>query len=200
MIGELLMLPLRVSARATSLALRGTEQVAARAAAVAMRAATIIRPGHRDFAAETSKTPASEPLSPRRTTPQSRRTPAAAPPTAAAESITESPASAQEPIQIPEDAFSEPPEPQHVSEEPTLVEEFAEPGAEEGAGPSVIVDEPWKGYSQMHADDVIQRVERASQAELAAISLYENANRRRQTILTAVERQLELASRGGSRD
>src|SRR5689334_19972782 len=38
-----------------------------------------------------------------------------------------------------------PPEPAHISEEPELVEEFAEPGAEDGAGAEVHVQEPWDG-------------------------------------------------------
>jgi hypothetical protein len=196
MIGELLTLPLRVSARATSLALRGTEQVATRAIGVTMRAATIIR---RDSSADTSTAPAPEPPAQRQPTTQPRRAAPAAPAQEAALPDSTAPP-APEPIPGPEPAPIEPAEPEHVSEEPTLVDEFAEPGAEEGVGPTVVVDEPWEGYSHMHAEDVIQRVERASQAELAAVSLYESANQRRQTVLAAVERQLELASRGGSRD
>jgi len=38
--------------------------------------------------------------------------------------------------------------PTHVSEEVRLVEAFAEPGAEEGAGAAVHMVEPWKGYGQ----------------------------------------------------
>jgi hypothetical protein len=52
----------------------------------------------------------------------------------------------------------------------------------------------------MNARDVIARLEQFSQEELAAITLYESANQRRQSVLSAVERQLELVSRGGSRD
>jgi hypothetical protein len=78
-----------------------------------------------------------------------------------------------------------------------IVEEFAERGAEEGAGAQVRIEEPWDGYSELSAEEVIARLEDASAEELAAINLYENANRSRQTVMSAVEQQLELISRGG---
>ena len=87
-------------------------------------------------------------------------------------------------------------EPTHVSEEPELVETSAEPGAEDGAGAAITVQEPWAGYGQMKARDVIDRARLASVAELAAIELYEARHRARQTVLAAVERQLKLADVG----
>ena len=87
-------------------------------------------------------------------------------------------------------------EPVHVSEEPELVREVAEPGAEEGAGASVTVLEPWSGYAHMNAREVIARAGQASPAELAAVRLYESRHRSRQTVLAAVDRQLKLS--GGS--
>jgi len=89
-------------------------------------------------------------------------------------------------------------EPTHVSEEPELVEEFAEPGAEEGAGATVEVEEPWKGYDQLNAQEVIARLENADAAEIAAVQLYEHRNRQRETVLAAAERRLALTTRGGS--
>jgi len=86
-------------------------------------------------------------------------------------------------------------EPIHVSAEPTLVEEFAEPGAEQGAGAEVHVDPPWDGYERMTAKQVITRLETADQAEAAAIALYEGNNRRRRTVMNAVERELRGSSR-----
>jgi hypothetical protein len=86
------------------------------------------------------------------------------------------------------------PEPVHVSEEPELVREEAEPGAEDGAGASVTVLEPWAGYAHMNARDVIERARQASPAELAAVRLYESRHRSRQTVLAAVDRQLKLSS------
>jgi hypothetical protein len=103
----------------------------------------------------------------------------------------------------PEPAGTTPPlveRPSHVSEEPSIVTERAEPGAEDGAGAQVTIDQPWDGYAQLSAKEVIARVGESDAAELAAVSLYENANRARQTVLSAVERQLVLATRGGTSD
>lgn len=74
-----------------------------------------------------------------------------------------------------------------VDEEPELVAEFAERGAEEGAGATTTVDEPWEGYREMNADAVIARIDQADLAELAMIELYEQAHRRRQAVLHAAE-------------
>jgi hypothetical protein len=84
-------------------------------------------------------------------------------------------------------------EPVHVSEEPELVSEAAEPGAEDGAGAAITVIEPWRGYERMNARDVIARARNATRAELAAVRLYEARHRGRQTVLAAVDRQLKLA-------
>jgi hypothetical protein len=90
-------------------------------------------------------------------------------------------------------------EPAHVSEEPELVEEFAEPGAEDGAGAEIHIREPWEGYRHMNARDVAARLSAASPAELAAVQLYESSTRGRQTILSAVTRHLRSATGNGSR-
>jgi hypothetical protein len=89
--------------------------------------------------------------------------------------------------------------PAHVSEEPVLIEEFAEPGAEDGAGAELHVEQPWSGYEQMNAKAVIARMADATAAELAAVQLYESGHRRRQTILTAVARELQSANGSGRR-
>jgi hypothetical protein len=86
--------------------------------------------------------------------------------------------------------------PIHVSEEPELVREVAEPGAEDGAGAAVTVSEPWNGYARMSAKDVIARARSANAAELAAVRLFESRHRSRQTVLAAVDRQLKLAGGG----
>jgi hypothetical protein len=88
-------------------------------------------------------------------------------------------------------------EPVHVSEEPVLVEELAEPGAEDGAGASVEIAEPWEGYGRMNAKEIIARLEGCSPAELAVIELYESANRNRETVLAAVERELKTKNGSG---
>ncbi|MGH2870719.1 MAG: hypothetical protein ACRDNK_24515 [Solirubrobacteraceae bacterium] len=74
--------------------------------------------------------------------------------------------------------------------------ENADPGAEDGAGAEVHVAEPWEGYRQLHAADVVDRITGADQAELAAIELYELSSRRRQTVLDAVLRELERPRAG----
>jgi len=74
------------------------------------------------------------------------------------------------------------------------VESFSEPGAEDGAGAQITVDEPWEGYAQLKAADVIARTRTATAAELAAIQLYEGLNRKRATVLAAVERELKIKS------
>jgi hypothetical protein len=74
------------------------------------------------------------------------------------------------------------------------VRESAEPGAEEGAGAAIHVMEPWTGYAQMSAKDVIARARSANPAELATVRLYESRHRSRQTVLAAVDRQLKLGN------
>lgn len=80
--------------------------------------------------------------------------------------------------------------PDHVSEDPVVVREEAEPGAQDGAGASVSVDAPWEGYERMAARDIVARLAACSTAELAAVALYEGSHRKRRTVLTAVEREL----------
>jgi hypothetical protein len=79
----------------------------------------------------------------------------------------------------------EPPEPVHVSEEPVLVAEVAEAGAEDGAGAELRIDEPWEGYSTMSASEIRSRLRRADAATLGAVRLYEAAHKGRSTVLQA---------------
>ena len=88
----------------------------------------------------------------------------------------------------------------HVSEEPQFVEAFAEPGAEEGAGASVRVQEPWKGYGKMTASQIIARLDGGTREELADVALYEGLHRRRRTVLTRARRQLQRATAAASND
>jgi hypothetical protein len=100
----------------------------------------------------------------------------------------------------PEPEPPTPQEPVHVSEEPELVQEVAEPGAEDGAGASVTIGEPWPGYARMTAKQVIERLTDATAAELAAVQLYESINRDRQTVRAAAERNLKSKTGRGSPD
>lgn len=86
------------------------------------------------------------------------------------------------------------PEPAHVSAEPELVEAFSEPGAEDGAGAQVRVDEPWAGYRHLKARDVIARLTTASREELAAVELFELAGANRKSVVVAAQRGLKKAS------
>ena len=89
------------------------------------------------------------------------------------------------------------PEPEHVSEEPVLVAEVADPGAEDGPGAAITVDEPWEGYRRMKAAEILARIDEASREELAVVELYETINRRRTTVLAAAERRLKVLSPPG---
>lgn len=86
--------------------------------------------------------------------------------------------------------------PAHIGEEASeVVYSSSDTGAEDGAGPSVHVDEPWHGYRGMTAADVIDRLAVADTAMLAAIQLYETSHKHRPSVLKAVERRLEAAAR-----
>jgi hypothetical protein len=200
MMGQLVTLPLRISARTASLMLRGTEAVLTRALALAGRPMT----SEQQTAPEPPPPPASRPRPRPRPAQRPRQDeptpPAQTTPQAGTSSQAESPAAApDEPATTPEPQ-PEPliEEPVHVSEEVELVREEAEPGAEDGAGAEVRIDEPWDGYSKLNAKDVVARIAVASQAELAAVALYESAHQARQSVLSAVERQLALVARGGT--
>jgi len=106
-----------------------------------------------------------------------------------AESFAEPPAS---------EPFAEPPaseplvteEPAHLDDDDELVAEVAEPGAEDGAGAEVHVDEPWPGYDAMSAAEVRRRLESDGHTLAAAVVLYEGAGRARTTVIEAAERRL----------
>ena len=202
MVGELIMLPLRVGIRATRLWFRVAEETVNVAANASGRllgldasrgsdggvatGPAIADPGPahargsefeprqqrpRDFGAEDRQLPSS-------TTAPSPVRSAPPPPERQTEALR--------------------PEASHVSEEPSLVEELAEPGAEEGAGAEVHVGEPWEGYGDTNAREVVARLSSATSAELAAVQLYESSHRRRQTILNAVQRELRRRNGSGS--
>ncbi len=174
MLGKLITLSLRVPVRSAQL----LTHVAGRALSVTGQVVNAVTPGRAE--------PARGDEAP---------SPAPAPPVADASTT----AVAEAPVEWTE----EPPaplveEPAHVSEEPELVEESAEPGAEDGAGAGITVAEPWDGYGHMSAKDVIDRASTAGVAELATMRLYEARHRARQTVLAAVDRQLKLANGGRS--
>ena len=87
----------------------------------------------------------------------------------------------------------------HVSAEPEFVEAFAEPGAEEGAGASVRVLEPWEGYGKMTASEIIARLDGATREALADVALYEELHRQRRTVVIEARRQLQQATATAAR-
>jgi hypothetical protein len=86
------------------------------------------------------------------------------------------------------------PEAGHVSEEIELVEEFADPGAEEGAGAQLRIAEPWRGYRTMKAADIIDRIASSTREELAAVELFEMSARNRKSVVAAAQRALKQSS------
>jgi hypothetical protein len=80
--------------------------------------------------------------------------------------------------------------PDHVDEEPVLVAEAAEEGAEDGAGAELHVDAPWDGYDRMTAADIRGRLSAATATEAAAVQLYESTRKKRRSVLDAAERAL----------
>lgn len=79
----------------------------------------------------------------------------------------------------------EPPEPVHVSEEPVLVAESAEAGAQDGAGAELRIEEPWEGYKSMTASEIRTRLRGADAATAAAVKLYEAGHKGRSSVLRA---------------
>lgn len=209
MVGELIMLPLRVGVRATRLWLRATEESFSLAAGATTRVIGVVTSRSSHGAAtptgeatrERARSQRDRPTPPDRDVRETQATeppvppPAPAPPRPHAEA---KPAPSVEPATPPAPPEPLGSEPEHVSEEPTLVEAFAEPGAEDGAGAEVHIEPPWDGYAEMNAKQVISRLGSATSAELAAVQLYESSKRRRQTILNAVQRELRTRNGSGS--
>jgi hypothetical protein len=114
-------------------------------------------------------------------------------PASAAATAPSTVARATEPPAVSEPATPEPPaadEPVHIGEEPELVAESAETGAEEGAGAQVDVDEPWPGYGEMNAADIEDRLLTEGPEAAAAVSLYEASHKGRASILEAASRTM----------
>jgi hypothetical protein len=100
-----------------------------------------------------------------------------------------------EPAPVPTPVAAEAPvsiatEPTHIDEEPELVAEAAEAGAEDGAGAEVAVDEPWPGYDEMNAPDIEDRLVTEGPETAAAVSLYEASRKGRASILEAASRTM----------
>jgi hypothetical protein len=191
MVEDVITLPLRLGVSATRLGLRLAGEAVNCGLHVTARVAEVVvsRPDE-TFAPDDTFAPA-EPAAP------APPPPAPEPAPAADAAPAPEPATPPRVPRVPPPVDTSPPEPPppvHVSREAELVEEFAEPGAEDGAGAAVRVAEPWNGYHQMTANEVIDRLAAAGREELAAVTLYENAHRRRRTVLAAADRRLRAAT------
>jgi hypothetical protein len=221
MLGEMITLPFRIWLRGTQLALRVGEELTGRAAEAAFDLAGAVvgaRSGGTSAAErpeQTEREPPSPPPAPRPVRPRPaaraparlrRPAPASGPPPGRPTHLAPAPDTTPAADVAGPEPSEPPPPPElvdqkaHVSEEPELVLESAEPGAEEGAGASVTVLAPWEGYGGMDARQVIDRMAGATTEELAAVQLYEGTHRNRRTILEAVQRQLRSAAGGTSRE
>jgi hypothetical protein len=214
MTGAIITLPVRLGLRGTRLALRVAEEATDLAIGTTFRLAGVVMGARARRQSNAPPASVSVAPTPREmpTAPTERPTAPAQRSTAATERPTPAPErERQQPTPIRGNGAGElasarleregltttlPPtgvdtSPEHVSEEPELVLESAERGAEEGAGASVTVLEPWEGFEGMNARTVISRLSQATAAELAAVQLYERAHRDRRTVLEAVERELQ---------
>ena len=61
----------------------------------------------------------------------------------------------------------------------------AETGGADSVGAQVHVAEPWAGYDAMRLDEVLARLEDATEVELAVVRAYEREHEARQAILLA---------------
>lgn len=192
MVGELITLPLRVGVRATQLSLRATAEAVA---VVADATGRLIDHAVGRGSAVPQARPAEPGVSP--APERAGFEPDLEPERELEVSLSELEDEDLSGLEDEAEPLAEP-EPAHVSEEPVIVEEIAEPGAEDGAGAAVHVQEPWRGYEQMNAQDVIARLAGATPATLAAIKLYESEGKSRVTVLDAVERELRISNGSGS--
>jgi hypothetical protein len=189
MLRDLIVLPLRLGLSAAGVAMRLGRYAVSAALTAPWRLTEAVLAPERDGVAPDDEQAAN---AVRVDVPIARPSPARAAPSSPASAAPErEPAQEAEAPLMPEFA------PAHVSEEPELVESFAEPGAEESVGAAVHVDEPWEGYARMSAKEVIARLTDAGREELAAVTLYESGHRARRTVLAAADRQLRRATAAG---
>jgi hypothetical protein len=77
--------------------------------------------------------------------------------------------------------------PPHRSAAPRRAAPVPEPAPVGGAsvGAQVHVAEPWPGYDEMRLDEVLARLQSATEVELAIVRAYEREHEARQAILLA---------------
>jgi hypothetical protein len=64
-------------------------------------------------------------------------------------------------------------------------EREAETGGADSVGAQVHLDEPWPGYDEMGLEEVLTRLQGATDVELAVVRAYERGHEARQAILLA---------------
>ena len=104
------------------------------------------------------------------------------------------PATASPPPARPAPPPAPEPEPEHVEREAVLVAESADEGAADGAGAEIHVAEPWPGYGEMTAADIIDRLAAADAGTLTVVRLYEDLHRKRVTVTRETDRRLSATS------
>ena len=65
-----------------------------------------------------------------------------------------------------------------------------DPGAEEGPGPELHVEEPWPGYDRMTTPELIEHLHEASDEVAAVVDLYERMHRDRPAVREAAAQAL----------
>jgi hypothetical protein len=103
------------------------------------------------------------------------------------------PAAATAPQGPPSPLLGEP-APDHVDREAVVVAESADAGATGAVGAQITIDEPWDGYDELGAEQVVERLRDASSGMLAVVRLYEQAHGDRRTVLGAIDRRLAAIS------
>jgi len=119
-------------------------------------------------------------------------TPAAAPSEPAARPDGATEAAVPEPAIRP--AAGEP-APDHVDREAVVVAESHDPGAADGVGAQITVDEPWEGYDELSPQEVVDRLEDADVGKLAVVRLYEQLHRDDRGVLAEIDRRLAALDR-----
>ena len=66
----------------------------------------------------------------------------------------------------------------------------AETGGADSVGAQVHVAEPWAGYDEMRLDEVLARLQDATEVELAIVAAYEREHEAREPILLAAGARL----------
>ena len=190
MAGNVITLPLRASFRSARLLTRVVGGTTSHALSMVGRTIGAVAPSPPTPRTTAATTPPAQPAQPAQPAARTQKLPE----TPSVQKAPPRQAPPPQPPPPPSPSIATEQTPVHVSEEPELVREVAEPGAEDGAGATIRVAEPWNGYRRMNAKDVVERARSANQAELAAVRLYESRHRSRQTVLAAIDRQLKLAN------